>query len=128
MSFDLDASELLDIVRYLDNAEHEAARKTYPIVKKHAEQLRDQWRENATETARRHGKHYPKAITTEQIPTAEEVLWEVGPESGLPQGGMGPGFEYGSRNQPPHWDGARAVIKQEPKFIKDLDEMVRELL
>ncbi|MER7361937.1 hypothetical protein [Nonomuraea wenchangensis] len=125
---DIDGSELLDLVRYLDNAEHQAAAKTYPVVERHAKALQDQWQKNARETARRHGKHYPKSITTEQVPAAEAIEWTVGPESMMPQGGMGPGFEYGSRNQPPHWDGARAAIQEEPKFLKSLDEIVRGLL
>lgn len=125
---DIDGSELLALTQYLDNAEREAASKTYPVVRQHAESLRDQWQKNAKETARRHGKRYPKAITAEQVPAREAIEWTVGPESGLPQGGMGPGFEYGSRNQPPHWDGARAAITEEPKFFKSLDEIVRSLL
>lgn len=125
---DIDGSELLDLVRYLDNAEHEAARQTYPVVKEHAEALRDQWRDNAKVTARRHGKHYPRSITASQIPVTDEVLWEVGPEARRKQGSMGRGFEFGSANQPPHWDGTRAAINIEPKFLKALDEIVRGLL
>ncbi|MFB4280846.1 hypothetical protein ACBJ59_36540 [Nonomuraea sp. MTCD27] len=125
---DIDGSELLDLVRYLDNAKHEAARKTYPVVKEHAEALRDAWKENAKITARRHGKHYPSSITAEQMPVTDEVLWQVGPESRRKQGSMGRGFEYGSSNQPPHWDGTRAAIAQEPKFMKALDEIIGSLL
>jgi hypothetical protein len=32
---------------------------------------------------------------------------ETGPERGMKQGGMS--FEFGSRNQPPHLDGLRAM-------------------
>lgn len=125
---DIDGSELLALVKYFEGAEREVARKTYPVVKAHAEQLRDDWRENARATARRHGKHYPKSITASQTPIADAIEWEVGPETRLRQGSMGRGFEYGSSNQPPHWDGARAAIGVEPKFVKALDEIVRGLL
>lgn len=125
---DIDGSELLALVQYLDNAGHQAAEKTYPVVKQHAQELRDAWKDNARETAGRHGKHYPNAITAEQIPRADAVEWEIGPETRRRQGGMGRGFEYGSRNQPPHWDGARAVVAQEPKFLADLDKIVQDLL
>lgn len=128
MDVEIDGSALLDLVRYLDNAEHQAAEKTYPVVKQHAQELRNQWRDNARDTAKKHGKLYPKTITAEQIPRADAIEWVVGPESALPQGGMGRGFEYGSVNQPPHWDGANAAIAQEPKFLADLDRIVRELL
>ncbi|WP_157253209.1 hypothetical protein [Nonomuraea typhae] len=125
---EIDVSELLGLVRYLDNAEHEAARRTHPVVERHAKALGEQWRKNARATARRHGKRYPSSITAGQVPTASAIEWEIGPESMLPQGGMGRGFEYGSRNQPPHWDGARAAIQEEPKFVASIDEVVRSLL
>lgn len=125
---DIDGSELLALSEYLDVAPKEVARRTYPVVERHAKGLQDGWQENARETAGRHGKHYPKSITAEQVPVADEIAWEVGPEIGRKQGGMGRGFEFGSRNQPPHWDGTRAAIEQEPKFFKDLDEIIRDLL
>lgn len=125
---DIDGSELLRLVEYFDGAEKDVARKTYPVVEQHAKELRDQWKENAVATARRHGKHYPDAITAEQVPVADEIAWEVGPETRRKQGSMGRGFEYGSSNQPPHWDGTRASIDQEPKFMKALDDIVRDLL
>lgn len=125
---DIDGSEILDLVRYLDGAEHRAAEQTYPVVEQHAIELRNAWRDNARATAGKHGKHYPRAITAEQIPRADAVEWEIGPETRKPQGGMGAGFEYGSRNQPPHWDGTRAAVAQEPKFLAALDDIVRGLL
>jgi hypothetical protein len=125
---DIDGSELLALVEYLDNAGHQAAEKTYPVVKRHAEELRDAWRESAKDTAGAHGKHYPRSITAEQIPRADAVEWEVGPENRRTQGSMGRGFEYGSVNQPPHLDGDYSAIDQEPKFFADLDKIVRELL
>lgn len=123
---DLDGTELLALAAYFDGAAKGVAEKAYPVVKQHAQELRDQWQTNAKETAGQHGKHYPKAITAEQIPVTDEILWEVGPERMRKQGDMS--FEYGSRNQPPHLDGARAAIQQEPKFIASLDEIIRGLL
>lgn len=124
----LDASDLDALIAVFDGAEREAANRTYPLVKEHAEALRDQWRENARASSGRHGKHYPKSITTEQVPAADVAEWTVGPESARPQGGMGPGFEYGSRNQPPHLDGWQASVGQEPKFLKSLDDLAKDLL
>jgi hypothetical protein len=123
---DIDASELVALAQYFGEAGRDVERKVYPVVKEHAEQLRDDWKKNARQTAGRHGRHYPNAITTEQIPVAREAWWEVGPETRRKQGGMS--FEHGSRNQPPHLDGANAAIGIEPKFIKAMDELVRTLL
>lgn len=123
---DLDASELLSLVEYFDGAEKGVAEKTYPVVEQHAKELRDQWQENARQTAGRHGRHYPSAITAEQLPLATEIAWEVGPERRRKQGNMS--FEYGSRNQAPHLDGANAAIEQEPRFLAAVDEIARGLL
>ncbi|MFF0864163.1 hypothetical protein ACFYUV_20560 [Nonomuraea sp. NPDC003560] len=125
---DIDASDLDRLITVLEGAEKEAASKTYPVVERHAEALRDLWQKNARRTAKKHGKRYPRTITTEQVPVADAIEWTVGPESALPQGGMGRGFEYGSANQPPHLDGAGAAVIEEPKFMKSLDEIVKDLL
>ena len=81
---------------------------------------------NATATAGTHGKHYPKSITAERTLSIGSIGVEVGPDSGMPQGGMGPGFEYGSVNQPPHLDGNKAADVHEPQFA-DLALGVQEI-
>jgi len=49
-------------------------------------------------------KHYPRSITSETERAAGVVSMIVGPETAKPQGGMGPGVEWGSINAPgfPH--------------------------
>jgi len=59
---------------------------------------------NARRTARKHGKHYPRAITMDRLAVAK---FEYGPDAALPQGDMS--FEFGSRNQPPHLDLAKSA-------------------
>lgn len=70
--------------------------------------LKNKWRENATQTAGKHGRRYPASISYDEVGLTS-IAFEVGPETNRPQGGMGPGFEYGSKNQPPHLDGQRAA-------------------
>ncbi|WP_431903639.1 hypothetical protein [Nonomuraea sp. bgisy101] len=124
----LDASELLALAGEIDGAAEQVVAEAFPLVKRHALELRNQWRDNARETARRHGKYYPRSITAEQIPDAAAVEWEIGPDSSLPQGGMGRGFEYGGARQPPHWDGARATRAVEPIFNADVDALMRRFM
>jgi hypothetical protein len=92
------------------------------------ERLRDGWRANAKATAGTHGRFYPSSITAETIPTFAGATVDVGPESGRRQGGMGPGFEYGSVNQPPHLDGKRAADAEAPRYLLNLDAAIRGLL
>lgn len=47
-------------------------------------------------------KHYGRSITSETERSAGVVSMIVGPESGMLQGDMGPGVEFGSVNAPPH--------------------------
>jgi hypothetical protein len=66
----------------------------------------------ARESAGRHGKHYPKAFTTEMhgivsFGGVNGISGEYGPDVARPQGGMS--FETGSRNQKPHLDLARSA-------------------
>lgn len=125
---DIDTTDLERLITALEGAEHEAASRVYPVVEQHAAALRDQWKKNARRTAKKHGKRYPRTITTEQVPVADAIEWTVGPESALPQGGMGRGFEFGSVHQQPHLDGTGAAVIEEPKFAKSLEEVVKDLL
>ncbi|MFE3452384.1 hypothetical protein ACFXJ8_26020 [Nonomuraea sp. NPDC059194] len=125
---ELDFSELLPIGDEIEDRARKVAEGAYPLVKEYALKLQKRWRENARDTAPPHGKHYPRSITAEQIFNASAAEWEVGPDSALPQGGMGRGFEYGSRNQPPHLDGAQATVAVEPEFNAAVDKLVEKLL
>lgn len=113
---DLDITQLLKLGEDLEKDAHRAASETYPVVRDLAKELEKTWRDNAKATARKHGRHYPRSITAEQIPVTDGPMWEVGPETRRKQGSMGRGFEYGSVNQPPHLDGTRAATTVEPKL------------
>lgn len=76
--------------------------------------LADEWAENARATSGVHGKHYPNSIDSELNFSAGGIEVEVGPNSAKPQGVMGRGFEFGSKNQRPHLDGLRATERLEP--------------
>lgn len=85
-------------------------RGMYPAFKEAGQEFVKGWRANARATSGKHGRHYPNSITTETVMRATGVVVDVGPVSSRPQGGMGMGFEFGSRNQPAHLDGAKAMI------------------
>lgn len=84
-------------------------------------------RDFAKESAGRHGKHYPKAFSTEMRKTyrsAESFVYsgEYGPDIAKPQGGMS--FERGSRNQKPHLDLARSADIVGPAFAKEVGDVI----
>lgn len=71
------------------------------------------WRNNAVATSGVHGKHYPDSIDSEVAFGPDGISVDIGPNASKPQGSMGAGFEFGSINQPPHLDGARALADNE---------------
>lgn len=83
---------------------------------------------NARRTAGEHGKHYPKAITSEMHSGlglfGNSISGEYGPDASRPQGGMS--FEFGSRNQPAHLDLARSADIIGPSFERSVDDQVSE--
>lgn len=78
-------------------------------------------RDNARRTARRHGKHYPNAITWEMKIVSGGfglIVGEYGPDVAKRQGRMS--FEFGSRKQPPHLDLAKSADVIGPAFAGEI--------
>ncbi len=108
----------------LEALPHELNADLAKVVKDSADRLQRQWRSNARKTARRHGKRYPSSITTSLYEQEGSVYADIGPQNDKLQGRMGPGFEYGSVHQSPHYDGALAFADEEPKFTQAVAEHV----
>ena len=77
-------------------------------------------RDSARRTARSHGKHYPKAITSEMT---GPLIGEWGPDASKPQGGMS--FEGGSRNQPAHLNMAKNADIVARMYHQDVADLPR---
>jgi len=79
-------------------------RRMIAVVREAGDDMADAWRDNAIESSGRHGKHYPKAIQSRPVSPLTVVVapWGSGKQSDM-------SFEFGSRNQPPHLDGQRAL-------------------
>lgn len=108
-----DARELREFSAEMPRLGAAGAKAITKVLAEGAVELRDQWRENAKETAGKHGRHYPKSIVVwPRIST--DVVFDIGPDPRLPQGGMS--FEFGSQNQPAHLDGQRAADEVLPKI------------
>lgn len=121
------ASEVFDLARDFGKASGEVARALYTVFEQEGETFAEDWADNARETSGEHGKHYPNSITSE-TKVAFGIHVETGPDSSMPQGGMGRGFELGSRNQPPHLDGLRALPIAEARLERAADTTIAFLL
>ena len=128
MRFDADVTELLALEQDLRHAPMRVQRRVPAVVDQAAANVERGWRDNARRTAGRHGRHYPASIDHDASWVAGGYEARVGPRNDRPQGSMGPGFEYGSVNQPPHLDGNQAADVELPRFEKALADLAGEIL
>lgn len=113
-----DTSEVQNLARDLGQARLVAQRQGRAVVQDAAKRVVEDWQRNAREIDLPHGKLYPRTIGFDG-PRGRGGIWtaSVGPDSTLPQGGMGRGFEYGSINQDtPHLEGNRAADAEMNRF------------
>ena len=83
-------------------------------------------RDLARVSAGSHGKHYPKAFSSEVTVRGLFGMYaaEYGPDASKPQGGMS--FENGSRNQPPHNDLAKSADLMGPALLGETHRLTGE--
>jgi len=122
-----DASEFRDLANDLSRVGARAVPVIRQAMDASGEAFANEWRSNAAATSGEHGKHYPASISHELFPGVSRIGVDVGPDSSMPQGGMGPGFELGSRNQPPHLDGLKAMESVTPRAERMIDTALGHL-
>lgn len=123
MSVSWDASDANRLAADLGKAAAQTVPKLAVAVKVGGKLLETAWRVNAVATSGVHGKHYPRSIKSTSTGVLEA---EIGPDPGMPQGGMS--FEFGSSKQPPHLDGARALEKTAPPIMSLIEKAAGDLL
>lgn len=123
----MSANEFTALAFEFRDASMRLAGALYDVMAEQGDAFAADWAGFAAGTVGEHGRHYPKSITSE-MKVAMGIVVEVGPEVGKPQGGMGPGFEFGSRNQAPHLDGANAIFGAEARIPRATDAAIGFLL
>ncbi|MER7517779.1 hypothetical protein [Streptomyces sp. NPDC126499] len=86
------------------------------VVARGALNIKNGWRANATATAGQHARLYPLSISYSMLPHPTGASAEIGPDKSRPQGALGNLLEFGSVNNPPHMDGARALAAEAAAF------------
>lgn len=113
-----------ELAREFDAAPARIASALFDVFRDTAEDTVEEWRDNVRATSPQgHLKHLPNAITAE-MRLGTSIIAEMGPESGRRQGRLGLGDELGSRNQPPHLNGMRAVAANTMKLDKRADAAI----
>lgn len=118
-------NEIADLARDFGAAPAKIASGLFDAYRGAGEGFRDDWRHNVRSTSPQgHLKHLPAAITTEMRFGGFSIEVVTGPESGMRQGKLGRGDEFGSRNQPPHLNGLRAMPLAEKRLERLADAAI----
>lgn len=122
-----DASEILALGNDLSQVGFKAVPAMRGVLAEVGTAFAEEWAANARETAGSHGIHYPDSIDSELVFDVGGISVDVGPNAGKRQGSMGEGFEFGSRNQPPHLDGLRALDGIQARAERVVDSAIGHL-
>jgi hypothetical protein len=115
MTATVDAHEVFDLAGVLAVAGDVAAEDAKAIVKKGANNIKNDWRESARGID--HAPRYPRSISYDVTARKNDVEAVIGPEdSPENQGFLGRILEFGGAHNTPRNDGGRALDVEEPKF------------
>jgi hypothetical protein len=122
-----DVRELVQLAVALERNIPEAERGMAAIVTRGALNVKNDWRDNARASAGRHARLYPGSISYDVTPIPGGAQAEIGPDKDKPQGPLGNLLEFGSVNNPPHNDGGRALLAEEPRFAAQVAALTDRL-
>ncbi|MEV7358204.1 hypothetical protein [Kitasatospora sp. NPDC091276] len=124
----IDISGLEALVADLARAGVQAERGARGVVSKGALNIKRDWQANARASSGRYAPHYPASIGYDLETTPVGTSAVIGPDKGGPQGGLGNLLEFGSAHNPPHNDGGRALLAEEPRFLAAVEQFGGGLL
>ncbi|MGW4505693.1 hypothetical protein ACWENO_13740 [Streptomyces sp. NPDC004436] len=119
--------ELLQLATVLEANAAQAAHEMTAIVTRGALNVKEGWRANAIASSGRHARRYPYSISYDVTPIPGGATAEVGPDKDKTQGALGNLLEFGSVNNPPHNDGGRALLVEEPLFAAHVEMLTDRL-
>ncbi|MEW2415290.1 hypothetical protein AB0953_16465 [Streptomyces sp. NPDC046866] len=122
-----DVRELVQLATALQANVAAAQEQMAAVVTRGALNIKNGWRDNARASAGRHARHYPNSISYDVTPIPGGATAEIGPDKGRLQGPLGNLLEYGSSKNPPHNDGGRALLAEEPQFVLHVAEISQRL-
>ncbi|MFJ3793898.1 hypothetical protein [Kitasatospora sp. NPDC090091] len=125
-----DISALEALVAALARAGADVDRQARQVVSKGALNIKRDWAANAAASSGRHAPHYPRTIGYDLITTPAGSSAVIGPDKdrSREQATYGAILEFGSVHNPPHNDGGRALLAEEPRFIAAVEALGESLL
>lgn len=116
-----DDSEVTGLFRVIVKAEAGAQSDVAAIVKRGAQNIKDDARRRAPQGG--HARRYPSSITYDTYQSLTGPAADVGPDKGKPQGPLGNILEFGSPTSGPHPHMRPAAEAELPKFGKQLEDL-----
>lgn len=118
--------DIKNIERELDRAAASATATARPVVRKALLNIKNDARRRVTGLA--HAPAYPHAITFDSQDTPTGAKGEVGPDKVKRQGALGNILEFGTVNNAPIPHMAPAAEREEPRFVKAMEDAVVKAL
>jgi hypothetical protein len=126
---EFDVAELDVLADDLVEAADRAAGAVLHVTRESAATIKQDARERVLgQITRTYLPHYPNTITYDSWHNSAEVGAEIGPDSDRPQGGMGPGVEFGSINTPPKPHLFPAFEDELPRYYEGLARAVSDVV
>lgn len=121
-----DTRDVRRLQQHLVRVVPQARRDTRAVMMHGALNVKKGWQANARQSAPQHAPAYPRTIGFDLLAFGpDQLLAVIGPDKGRKQGALGNILEYGSVNNPPHWDGHRALYDELPALEAQLALIVQ---
>lgn len=121
-----DTSEIREIELALGKTADDLLKAGRPVVQKGALNIKRDLQKDAQ--GHPHAPHFPRAITYDTAETKSELRAEIGPDKGRPQGALGNILYFGTSKNAAVLDINGPLDREEPKFIKAVEDAIEDLL
>lgn len=120
-----------EFARRLEAAIPKVAKQTVAVVRKGSLNVKNEAKRNVLQTAPVRNAHAHQAINFDvDAPGGGVVVGEIGYDKTDKRGRIGNLLEFGGGgdHSPPHRDLARALESEEPRFVRALEDMIKDVL
>jgi hypothetical protein len=120
----VDVSQLTKLAADLRAHSRKTPAAAVQVVSKGALNIKNDWRKAWSGLA--HAPSLPAAITYDTTIRVSDVEAEIGPDKARRQGSLGNIVEFGTAKNPPNPGGAPALEREEPRFVKAAEDLVKD--